>query len=149
MAGHPVEHRVLYVTVLENVCRKLGDSTGFPPPFGGTWGLYPICPGDTGRLSEPLQKPPGAAWANWISPETLAAQVRNTAPFLETRPPETGRLIELGNTHDGFLRILANWGNILQPGLNREEQLQDYLQLWHFRGWKPLGHSWRLISLFS
>ena len=58
----------------------------------------------------------------------LISQVRGTAPFLEPRLPATepGRLIELGHSPDGFLRILANWENILRPNLNPEEQLQDY-----------------------
>jgi hypothetical protein len=77
-------------------------------------------------LSQPVSKPPRDAWAQWIGPETLIAQVRSTAPFLEPRPLETGRLIELGNSPDGFLRILANWENIHRPGLNAGEQLQDY-----------------------
>ena len=67
-------------------------------------------------------------WAQWIGPETLIAQVHSTAPFLEARlsATEPGRLIELGLTPDGFLRILASWRNILSPNLNPEEQLQDY-----------------------
>jgi hypothetical protein len=71
------------------------------------------------------------AWAHWIGPETLVAQVRSTAPFLETRLPgaENSRLIELGHSTDGFLRILANWENILRPGLESGEQLQDYFAL--------------------
>ncbi len=58
-------------------------------------------------------------------------QVRNTAPFLEDRlrVREPGRLIELGESSDGFLRILANWQNILRSGLTPEEQLQDYFAL--------------------
>ena len=74
---------------------------------------------------------PTEAWAHWISPETLIAQVRNTAPFLEPRlqVAEPGRLIELGETSHGFLRILANWQNIQRAGLTREEQLQDYFAL--------------------
>jgi hypothetical protein len=71
------------------------------------------------------------AWAQWISPETLISQVRNTAPFLDARLPatESGRLIELGNSSIGFLRILANWRNALRSGLTCEEQLQDYFAL--------------------
>ncbi|HMC58402.1 MAG TPA: hypothetical protein VKJ01_04340 [Candidatus Solibacter sp.] len=67
-------------------------------------------------------------WDRWIGPETLIAQVHSTAPFLEARlsATEPGRLIELGLSPDGFLRILANWQNILSPNLNPEEQLQDY-----------------------
>jgi hypothetical protein len=42
---------------------------------------------------------------------------------------EHGRLIELGNSSDGFLRILANWQNILRTSLASEEQLQDYFAL--------------------
>jgi hypothetical protein len=82
-------------------------------------------------LSETLIKRPRDAWAQWISPETLIAQVRSTAPFLETRLPvaEPGRLIELGHSPDGFLRILANWQNTLRPSLTPEEQLQDYFAL--------------------
>ena len=59
------------------------------------------------------------------------SQVRSTAPFLEPRlaASEPGRLIELGLTADGFLRILANWENILRPSLNSGEQLQDYFAL--------------------
>src|SRR6185369_12232129 len=68
------------------------------------------------------------AWSQWISPETLISQVRNTAPFLEAQlpPPEAGRLVELGHSSDGFRRILASWENIHQAGLSPEEQLQDY-----------------------
>ncbi len=77
---------------------------------------------------KPLDCP---AWNQWIGPETLISQVRSTAPFLEARLPATepGRLIELGHSPDGFLRILANWENILRPGLTPEEQLQDYFAL--------------------
>ena len=87
--------------------------------------------GHTGDLPETLVKPPTDAWAHWISPETLIAQVKSTAPFLEARLPgtESGRLIELGYSSDGFLRILASWQNILRVGLKREEQLQDYFAL--------------------
>jgi hypothetical protein len=80
-------------------------------------------------LSAPLLKPPRAAWSQWISPETLLAQVRNTAPFLNLPAPEPGRLIALGHSPGGFLRILANWENILMPTLTPEEQLQDYFAL--------------------
>ena len=71
------------------------------------------------------------AWSQWISPETLAAQVWNAAPFLEPRLPaaEAGRLVELGASSDGFLRILANWKNLLRSELTPEEQLQDYFAL--------------------
>jgi len=81
-------------------------------------------------LITPLLKPRDA-WAQWIGPETLIAQVRNTAPFLEARLPsaEAGRLIDLGHSPGGFLRILANWENILRPNLSPEEQLQDYFAL--------------------
>ena len=77
--------------------------------------------------SEPLRD----AWAQWIGPETLLAQVWNTAPFLETRLPaaEPGRLIEIGHSPEGFLRILASWRNILRSNLTAEEQLQDYFAL--------------------
>jgi hypothetical protein len=82
-------------------------------------------------LSAPDIKPPRDAWAKWIGPETLISQVRNTAPFLESRLPaaEPGRLITLGHAPGGFLRILANWQNILRHGLSHEEQLQDYFAL--------------------
>src|SRR4029077_16050772 len=48
----------------------------------------------TGDLFETVIKQPRVAWAQWISPETLIAQVRSTAPFLEARLPvsEPGRL---------------------------------------------------------
>src|SRR5262249_18094079 len=39
---------------------------------------------------------------------------------------EPGRLIELGGSPKGFLRILANWERILSPSLSPEEQLQEY-----------------------
>ncbi len=82
-------------------------------------------------MSAPLIKPPRNAWDRWIGPETLLSQVRATAPFLEPRlaAAESGRLIELGHSPDGFLRILASWTNILRPGLQQEEQLQDYFAL--------------------
>lgn len=71
---------------------------------------------------------PRDAWSHWISPETLIAQVRSTAPFLAGRlpAPESARLIDLGGSPDGFLRVLASWENILRGGLTVEEQLQDY-----------------------
>jgi hypothetical protein len=71
---------------------------------------------------------PRDAWSHWVSPETLIAQVRSTAPFLAERLParEPARLIELGDSPDGFLRVLASWENILRAGLTAEEQLQDY-----------------------
>ena len=82
-------------------------------------------------MAETLIKQPRVAWAQWISPETLIAQVRSTAQFLEARLPvsEPGRLIDMGNSPAGFLRILANWQNILCADLNAEEQLQDYFAL--------------------
>jgi hypothetical protein len=43
--------------------------------------------------------------------------------------PEPGRLIEMGATPDGFLRILASWENILRADLHHQEQLQDYFAL--------------------
>ena len=88
-------------------------------------------PRHTGSLSAPHIKPPRPAWAQWIGPETLISQVRNTAPFLEPRLPaaERGRLIEIGDSSDGFLRILANWQNMLRPNFTAEEQLQDYFAL--------------------
>jgi hypothetical protein len=85
----------------------------------------------TSGLSDAPIKRPRDAWAQWISPETLIAQVRNTAPFLEARlrVTEPGSLIELGNSSDGFLRILTNWKNILHTSLTAEEQLQSYFAL--------------------
>jgi len=82
-------------------------------------------------LSDTHIKPAGDAWAQWISPETLIAQVRNTAPFLEERiqATEHGCLIELGASPDGFLRILANWQNIFSARLTPGEQLQSYFAL--------------------
>ena len=77
-------------------------------------------------------KPPRDAWSHWIEPPTLISQVRSTAPFLAGRlpAPEPGvRLIDMGGTPDGFLRILANWENAMSPGLPFEEQLQDYFAL--------------------
>jgi len=35
----------------------------------------------------------------------------------------------LGDSPDGFLRVLANWENLLRAGLTPEEQLQDYFAL--------------------
>jgi hypothetical protein len=35
----------------------------------------------------------------------------------------------MGNSADGFLRILANWQNMLRASLTPEEQLQDYFAL--------------------
>ena len=82
-------------------------------------------------MSDTLIKPPRDAWAQWISPETLVTQVRNTAPFLDARlkVTEPDSLIALGESPDGFLRILANWQNMLRSGLTPEEQLQDYFAL--------------------
>lgn len=42
---------------------------------------------------------------------------------------ESGRLIDLGHSAEGFLRILASWENILRPELNPSEQLQDYFAI--------------------
>ncbi len=82
-------------------------------------------------LPDTIVKPPPQAWAQWISAETLISQVQNTAPFLQQRlpPRESGRLLDLGHSPDGFLRILANWENMLRPGLSYGEQLQDYFAL--------------------
>lgn len=77
-------------------------------------------------MTAPLPKP---AWAHFISPETLISQVQNTAPFLRLPNAEPGRLIGLGQSPDGFLRILASWQNILAPTLTPDEQLQDYFAL--------------------
>jgi hypothetical protein len=76
-------------------------------------------------------KTAGCAWDQWIHPETLLSQVFNTAPFLEPRLPaaERSRLIDLGDSAIGFLRILASWENILRPGSHPAEQLQDYFAL--------------------
>ena len=72
-----------------------------------------------------------AAWDRWIAPETLIAQVLSTAPFLEGRLParEPSRLIAIGASPDGFLRVLASWENMLRDGLAVQEQLQDYFAL--------------------
>ncbi|HTP35699.1 MAG TPA: hypothetical protein VMJ75_26150 [Candidatus Acidoferrales bacterium] len=72
---------------------------------------------------------PVPAWSQWISPETLIAQVRNTAPFLALPGGEPGRLTDLGRPRDGFLRILASWRNLLEASLTAPEQLQDYFAL--------------------
>ncbi len=78
-----------------------------------------------------MTAPPPDAWAKWISPQTLLSQVYNTAPFLKNRMPaaESGRLIEMGRTPHGFLRILASWENIHSSDLHHSEQLQDYFSL--------------------
>lgn len=83
-------------------------------------------------MPESPTSPPREAWAKWISPETLLSQVYNTAPFLKDRMPvvaESGRLIDMGGTPDGFLRILASWENIRRRDLQHCEQLQDYFAL--------------------
>ena len=82
-------------------------------------------------MSETIINQPREAWAQWITPETLLSQVHNTAPYLKARlpPPESGRLIELGGSEDGFLRILSSWQNIHATGLHHAEQLQDYFAL--------------------
>jgi hypothetical protein len=82
-------------------------------------------------MSEPAAAIPRAAWAHWISPDTLLSQVFNTAPFLESRlpAPEAGRLVDLGDTPNGFLRILSSWKNIHSPSLVHGEQLQDYFAI--------------------
>lgn len=71
------------------------------------------------------------AWSRWISPATLLSQVDNAAPYLKARfpEPETNRLVEMGATPQGFLRVLASWENIHRPSLNYVEQLQDYFAL--------------------
>ena len=40
---------------------------------------------------------------------------------------ESARLIDLGGSPDGFLRVLGSWENILRDSLTFDEQLQDYL----------------------
>jgi hypothetical protein len=74
---------------------------------------------------------PRAAWAHFIAPETLLSQVRGTIPFVEPLLPEreTARLIDLGGTPRGFLRVLSSWENILRDSLSPGEQLQDYFAL--------------------
>ena len=59
------------------------------------------------------------------------AQVHNTAPYLKALLPaaERGRLIDLGDAPDGFLRVIGSWECILDPGLHYAEQLQDYFAL--------------------
>ena len=78
-----------------------------------------------------VEDPQRPAWAPWISPETLISQVVNTAPFLELLmpAPQAGRLIDLGSGPQGYLRILANWRNMLDSVRTQEEQLQDYFAL--------------------
>jgi hypothetical protein len=85
----------------------------------------------TGSLSVSFFTSPRAAWEQWIAPETLRSQVRSTAPFLDARlpAPEPARLVELGGSPDGFLRVLASWENILRDTLTPEEQIQDYFAL--------------------
>src|SRR5258708_4990762 len=92
--------------------------------------------GHTNRLHESrttasLNKAAREAWAQWISADTLLAQVHNTAPYLQAcvPAPESGRLIEIGGTPDGFLRVLASWENIHRADLRHAEQLQDYFAL--------------------
>jgi hypothetical protein len=82
-------------------------------------------------LSEAVSQRLREAWGHWIYPETLLSQVHNTAPYLKSQlpAPESGRLIELGGTPDGFLRVLSSWDNIHRPGLHHAEQLQDYFAL--------------------
>ncbi len=55
----------------------------------------------------------------------------STAPFLQERLParEAGRLVAIGTSQDGFLRILSSWENILNESLLFAEQLQDYFAL--------------------
>ena len=93
----------------------------------------PECQGarHTGSLTPSTDPESRPAWAAWISPETLLSQVRNTAPFLDILQPapQPGRLIHLGLSFDGFLRILSSWENILHPALLPAEQLQDYFAL--------------------
>ncbi|HXJ37716.1 MAG TPA: hypothetical protein VNH18_00485, partial [Bryobacteraceae bacterium] len=86
------------------------------------------CTGCCHLSEELLHEPCVFIWDQWISPETLISQVQTTAPYLEKLLPaaETGRPIELGDSPNGFLRILANWRNMLRAGLSPEEQLQDY-----------------------
>ena len=59
------------------------------------------------------------------------SQAHNTLPYLPALlpVPEGGRLIEIGGTSDGFLRILASWENIYRLDLSHAEQLQDYFAL--------------------
>jgi len=80
-------------------------------------------------LNNPQDPPPGPLWDQWISPETLLAQVRNTAPFLPLDAPETGRLIQLGAGPTGFLKILAAAARLDPAPLTRHQQLQDYFAL--------------------
>jgi hypothetical protein len=80
-------------------------------------------------LIETLPDPGAPAWAKWIAPDTLFAQVRNTVPFLKLPPASPGPLIDLGDSREGFLHIIASWENILRAGTRYEEQLQDYFAL--------------------
>jgi hypothetical protein len=80
-------------------------------------------------LIETVPDPGAPAWVKWIAPETLFAQVRNTVPFLKLPAASPGPLIDLGDSPEGFLHIIASWENILRPGIRYEEQLQDYFAL--------------------
>ncbi len=70
-------------------------------------------------------------WSKWISPEALTDLVWNAAPFLKERlpQPEPARPVELSSGPDGFLRVLASWRNMVDPGLTSGQQLQDYFAL--------------------
>ena len=65
-------------------------------------------------------------WDEWISPESILALVRNTAPFLAQLPSEDKPLIELGHGPEGYLRIIASAPAALLREQSTEEQLQTY-----------------------
>jgi hypothetical protein len=60
-------------------------------------------------------------WSQFIPPETILEQVRNTAPFLRLGASEPGPLIGLGGTPTGYLRVLSSARPV--------ESLEDYFAL--------------------
>jgi hypothetical protein len=61
------------------------------------------------------------AWSQFIHPETILEQVRNTAPFLPLGAAEPGPLIGMGETPVGYLRVLGSAQAV--------ESLEDYFAL--------------------
>lgn len=63
-------------------------------------------------------------WSKYIQPKTILEQVQNTAPYLAPRGhARSGDLLEMGETPDGFLHILAS-------ARERElETLEEYFAL--------------------
>jgi hypothetical protein len=60
-------------------------------------------------------------WSQFIPPETILEQVRNTAPFLRLDAAEEGPLVGLGGTPTGYLRVLSSARTV--------ESLEDYFAL--------------------